>query len=46
MRAQGIKTRGVYDAINDDAPAFMHQNFSATKECHLAERLFGCRAAL
>jgi hypothetical protein len=38
---EGFEAREPYDAINEDAPAFMHEKFSATKEVHLRERIAG-----
>ncbi len=37
----GVRSREVYDAINEDAPAFMHERFDTTLECHLRERVAG-----
>jgi len=41
LRANGVRTRGVYDAINEDTPAFVREEFSVIRECHLRERLSG-----
>lgn len=38
---EGFAAREPYDAINEDAPAFMHERFSVTKEVHLRERVAG-----
>ena len=37
----GFKAREPYDAINSDAPDFMHREFSATREVHMRERVAG-----
>jgi len=38
---QGFKAREPYEAVNEDAPAFMHENFTTTKEVHMRERVAG-----
>jgi hypothetical protein len=38
---EGFKAREPYDAINDDAPAFMKKEFTTTKEVHMRERVAG-----
>ena len=41
LDAQGFKARDVYDAINEDTPAFVREAFSVTREVHLRERVAG-----
>lgn len=41
LKAQGFKTRGVFDALNEDTPDFMRERFSTLLECHLGERVAG-----
>ena len=41
LDAQGFKARPVYDAINEDTPAFVKEAFSVTREVHLRERVSG-----
>ena len=38
---QGFKTRGVFDARNDDTPDFMKARFDTMLEVHLKERVAG-----
>jgi len=37
----GVKNRGVFDAIHEDAPRFVRDDYSTLLECHLRERIHG-----
>lgn len=41
LDAQGFRAREPYEAVNEDAPAFMHEHFSTTREVHMRERVAG-----
>jgi len=41
LQKQGFKTRGVFDAVNEDTPDFMRERFSTMLEIHMKERING-----
>jgi 4-hydroxyphenylpyruvate dioxygenase-like putative hemolysin len=41
LKNQGFKTRGVFNALNEDTPAFMRERFSTMLECPMKERIAG-----
>ncbi|MCE2391727.1 MAG: hypothetical protein J4G09_09630 [Proteobacteria bacterium] len=41
LDALGVKNRGVFDALHEDAPQFIKDDYSVLQECHLRERVHG-----
>ena len=41
LDALGVKNRGVFDALHEDAPDFIKDDYSVLLECHLRERIHG-----